>query len=140
MNDNHRLLAELARSDNDPNRRDGVTVKKYWQFGIDPDKGSRTIYVTINRESCGGKICQVLVSGTSAHAKSGSMLQNQFDLATFFITRLIQHGEDPREMLAGLKSEQMNPNHVIKDPTILEVAVLEAVVKEMENDPSLFNI
>ncbi|MCF6216825.1 MAG: hypothetical protein L3J58_11730 [Emcibacter sp.] len=133
MNDNARLLAELRRSDNDVNRRCGVTVKKTWQFADDPDKGSRTIYVTINRATCGGKICQVLVSGTSAHAKSGSMLQNQFDLATFFITRLIQHGEDPREMLECLVPVKSNPNSVITAPTILEVAVLEAIVKEMDN-------
>ncbi len=133
MNDNHRLLAELSRSDNDPNRRNGVTVKKTWQFADDPDKGSRNIYVTINRETCGGKICQVLVSGTSAHAKSGSMLQKQFDVATFFITRLIQHGEDPREMLDCLVSVKSNDNPVITEATILEISVIEAIVEEMDN-------
>lgn len=131
-----RMACALNRSNYDPNRRDGVGVKKTWQFAEDPDKGKRTIYVTINHDIAGGEICQVMVSGSSAdsteYAKSGSMIQKQFDGAEYFITRAIQHGDCPSKMLDDLVPIKQDPNHVIKEPTTLEVAVLEVIVSEMD--------
>ena len=120
------------------NRRDGVNVKVPWQ---DADSHSRNIHVTINRDTPGGKICQILVNGPSSdegdYVISGHLLQQKFDVATCFLARLIQYGECPREMLEALrpakhKKQATNPKARVIEAVCLEVAVLEVVVEEMD--------
>lgn len=133
MRDKWRIACAFNRSNSDPNRRDGVGVKKTWHYQLGH---SRTIYVTVNHDIAGGKICQVMVCGsskdTSEFVKTGGMGQKQFDEAEYFITRAIQHGDCPRKMLNDLVPIKQDPNYVIKEPTTLLVAVLEVIVDEMD--------